>query len=107
MGIQDNADSREDWNEKIYAALEKDIDVLKKQKVKIVLYGDFNGYISNDEQGIIGNHFGTNINGRRLIEFAMRNNLKNTNTKKIDRSGKSTNLSGRWVVNQTETGFDG
>jgi hypothetical protein len=44
--------------------------------------GDFNGHISNGEDGVLGNHFGTNPNGDRLVEFATRNNLKNINTKK-------------------------
>ena len=81
MGVQDNTDSRHEWNEGIYTDLAKDICELRKLNAKILLCGDFNGHISNGEDGIIGNHFGINPNGQRLIDFTEQNGLKNMNVK--------------------------
>ena len=69
-----------------------------------MLCGDLNGHISNGQSGILGNHFGVNPNGQRLIDFCARNKLKNMNTKKSPHNGKLKSFcKGIWTYEAQST----
>ena len=81
LGYQARDDRHGKWNDGIYKVLESEITVLRSKGYRILLMGDFNGWVGDvlTEGGIPGNRKGTNPNGRRFLDFLNRNQLVHLN----------------------------
>ena len=69
MATQDNKDKNGGHNDTLFEILRRDCDQFRKDEIPIILFGDFNGWIGDGTDGILGNRPETNLNGQRLIAF--------------------------------------
>lgn len=71
MACQSSGDEHADWNELMYSRLRKEVVTLQTKGFRVIMMGDFNGWIGNDLMlgGIPGNRHEVNNNGRRFLEF--------------------------------------
>ena len=79
MGCE--AKRHEVWNEGIFEVLSEEVFNLRAKGFRILLKGDFNGWVGNvlAEGGIPGNRAEVNNNGRRFKRFLEENNLFHLN----------------------------
>ena len=76
---QESKDKYGEWNDGVYEVLEEEIKVLKDQGFKVVLNGDMNAWVGDQEGGIPGNHAFINKNGERLRSFLERRKMIHVN----------------------------
>ena len=71
MACQTSGDEYREWNELMYSRLRKEVASLQTKGFRVVMIGDFNGWVGNNlgEGGIPGNRPQVNANGRRFLEF--------------------------------------
>ena len=68
----DNPQSRK-WNDKLEQKIAKDIHSIKAEGVNVILIGDFNGYIRDDEDGgLPGGDIHTDINGQMVLNLCQK-----------------------------------
>ena len=67
------------WNDSIYEVLDEDIRKLRKEGFKIMLKGDFNGWVGCGPGGIPGNRKEVNTNGTRFMDFLERSGMLHLN----------------------------
>ena len=87
-----------DWNEKLYANLQSDLDTLTGKGYESIFMGDFNGHVGNGQTGVEGNHESTNFNGRLLINFIENNGLRMINADKNKTSEIFTRSAGGYAT---------
>ena len=78
-----NKEEIEEWHEQL------EQNYIKYANNKVMIIGDFNAHIGNDEEGIEGNLKKKNKNGRLLREFVKRQNLTIIN--------KQQKCTGKWT----------
>ena len=76
---QESKDKYGEWNDGIYEVLEDEIKVLKNQGFKVMINGDMNAWVGDQEGGIPGNHAFFNKNGERLRSFLERRKMMHVN----------------------------
>ena len=81
-----------DWNDQIYAAIEKELITLKLDGYKCTIIGDLNAHVGLPPAGIEGNRTGVNNNGRKLISFIQNNDLVMVNKLKDTCAGTFTRI---------------
>lgn len=69
------------WNDGIYKVLSDEIFALRGKGYRILMKGDFNGWVGNvlAKGGIPGNRKEVNVNGRRFKQFLKENNMTHLN----------------------------
>ena len=99
-GFQSQDNRHYQWNEGIYSVLNDEVRLLRGQGFRVVLQGDFNGWVGQDvaQGGIPGNREKVTPNGKLLLDFIKLNNLINVNgaTKIVDGVTKSI-CKGLWT----------
>lgn len=78
-----------EWNDRIEQTLVEDIQQHQTEGAKVLLLGDFNGHIGEQEGGVQGTLHETDENGRRVIRIMQGNNLVMLNG--------SDKCSGKWT----------
>ena len=76
---QESKDKYGEWNDGIYEVLEEEVEVLKGQGFKVMINGDMNAWVGDQEGGIPGNHAFVNKNGERLRSFLERRKMMHVN----------------------------
>ena len=64
-----------DWNDKIEELVNNDVHEMYEEGKRIILIGDFNGHIAEEDGGVHGCTHQTNINGERIKRIMKHNNL--------------------------------
>ena len=83
MSHQSSSDKWGKWNDGIYEVLEGEVRKLKDQGFRVLLKGDFNGWVGCGEEGVTGNRKEINKNGERLISFLDSSNMKHLNGMRV------------------------
>ena len=79
MSHQSSTDKWGKWNDGIYEVLEGEVGKLKEQGFRVLLKGDFNGWIGCGAEGVTGNRKEINKNGERLLSFLRSSDMKHLN----------------------------
>lgn len=82
---QSSTDKWGKWNDGIYEILEGEVRKLKEQGFRILLEGDFNGWIGCGEEGVPGNRDEINKNGERLLCFLRSSGMNHLNGTRVCR----------------------
>ena len=82
LGFQATDNRHYQWNVGIYKVLAEEIRDLRGDGYRVILMGDFNGWIGNvlADGGIPGNRSKVTPNGELLLSFIQENNLANLNS---------------------------
>ena len=83
MSHQSSTDRWGEWNEGIYEVLEEEVKKLQDQGFRVVLKGDFNGWVGCGEEGVPGNRREVNRNGERFLSFLRSNGMIHLNGTKV------------------------
>ena len=70
----DNPQNR-DWNDKLEEKIARDIHTLKDEGMHILLLGDFNGHIREEDGGVPRGDPHTDKNGQRVVNFCSSHDL--------------------------------
>ena len=83
IGHQSSTDKWGEWNDGIYEVLEEEVKKLQDQGYKVLLKGDFNGWVGCGEEGVPGNRVEVNKNGERFLSFLRSNEMNHLNGTKV------------------------
>ena len=81
-----------EWNDQIYAAISKEVTILKSDGYKCAIIGDLNAHVGLPPRGIEGNRPGVNHNGKKLLSFIEENELIMINKHKDICNGTFTRI---------------
>ena len=88
------------WNDLMYARIQKEVIDLRAKGYRVILVGDFNGWVGNalKEGGIPGNRAEVNKNGKKFLEFLFTVEMVHVNGATRTEEDWSTRLSsGLWT----------
>ena len=86
------------WNKELNAMIKVEMETIQHKGYKVILIGDFNGHVGNDEDGITGNRGDINSKRHRLRSFVTINSLLLLNANQSWCSGTLTRLTSNSVT---------